>query len=124
MAFFDVKKFLKSLKYAAKGFIYVYKREQNIRIQLFVGVMVVVMMMVVGVSRAEAIVLLLVIFSVLILEFINTTFEALADILRPRMHHYVAIIKDIMAATVLLASLCALLIGVLIFSPYVWSWLT
>ena len=73
------------------------------------------------VSRAEAIVLILVITAVLTLEILNTTFEAMIDVLKPRMHHYVEIIKDTMAAAVLLTSLSAAVIGIVIFWPYVRS---
>jgi diacylglycerol kinase len=38
--------------------------------------------------------------------------------LKPRIHSYVAVIKDLMAATVLIASLAAIIIGGIIFFPY------
>ena len=45
--------------------------------------------------------------------------EKIVDILRPRIHSYVEIIKDMMAAAVLIASIGAAIIGVLIFYPYI-----
>jgi diacylglycerol kinase len=58
------------------------------------------------------------IMAVLVLESLNTIFEHLSDILKPRLHDYVRIIKDIMAATVLITSLGALVVGIIIFWPY------
>jgi diacylglycerol kinase len=56
---------------------------------------------------------------VLVLELMNSIFERMVDILKPRIHHYVEDIKDIMAGTVLVASLGSALIGLLIFWPYI-----
>ncbi|MEK7189672.1 MAG: diacylglycerol kinase [Patescibacteria group bacterium] len=43
------------------------------------------------------------------------------DILKPRLHLGVEAVKDIMAAAVLIASFTALIIGLIIFIPYVRS---
>ena len=72
-----------------------------------------------GLAKLEKVVLLIVIISVLVLEALNTIFEHLSDILKPRIHNYILIIKDIMAATVLLASFGAVIIGLMIFWPYI-----
>jgi len=69
----------------------------------------------------ETVALVLVIVSVLVLELLNTIFEHLSDILKPRLHHYINIIKDLMAAAVLLASLGAIVVGLIIFWPYLKS---
>lgn len=71
------------------------------------------------VTRAEAVVLILVIAGVLIMELFNTVMERVVDILKPRIHPYARLIKDLMAASVLLASLLAIFIGILIFYPYI-----
>ena len=119
-SFLQPGKLLKSFRYALKGLITAWKREQNFRIQGVISVAVILFMILVRVRIWEAVALLLAIGSVLILELINTIFEALVDILKPRMHHYVAIIKDLMAAAVFLASLGAAIIGLLILGPYIW----
>ena len=69
----------------------------------------------------EWIVLLLLIGLVLTLELINSVFERIVDTFKPRIHPIVRDIKDIMAATVLLMSLVALVIGVMIFSLRLFS---
>jgi diacylglycerol kinase len=81
-------------------------------------VLVVLAMVFFRVTLPEAIVLTMMIVCVLVLEVINTIFEKLVDILKPRMHTYVGIIKDMMAATVLLASVGAALIAAMVFIPY------
>lgn len=69
-------------------------------------------------SSTERIVLLLVTGLILVLELLNTTVERLVDLLKPRLSAYVRDVKDMMAATVLVASLFALLVGMMILFPH------
>jgi diacylglycerol kinase len=55
---------------------------------------------------------------VLVLEIINSIFERIVDVYKPRLNPYVRDIKDMMAAAVLIASLGAAIIGLMIFIPY------
>mgnify|MGYP006430302041 CR=1 FL=1 len=114
----NLKALVKSLRYAAKGILYTFQNEQNFRFQIIAAFVVIVLMMVFPLQNWERILLSLVIFMVLILELINTAFEKIVDVLKPRVHFYVEIVKDIMAAVVLLASLGALMIGIYIFFPH------
>lgn len=109
----------RSFRYAGKGILFALKNEQSFRFQLVASFVVLVLMFLFPLSTWERIVLLLVIFMVLILELINTTFEKITDILKPRVHFYAEIVKDLMAAVVLLASLGALVIGLYIFIPHI-----
>lgn len=121
MPFLDIKKLFKSFRFAARGVFYVIKNEQNFRIQLFVAVVVVALAIYFKVEQWQAVALSMLIGAVLILELVNTIFEKISDMLQPRIHHYVAIIKDIMAAAVFIASFGALVIGVIIFWPHVFG---
>ena len=114
----NLKRLIRSFKFALRGFKFVWQ-EQNFRVQFVVSVLVVVLMYAFHLPRLEKVALILVILSVLILESLNTIFEHLADMLKPRLHNYIQIIKDIMAAVVLLASIGAIVIGLMVFWPYV-----
>jgi diacylglycerol kinase len=39
--------------------------------------------------------------------------------LKPRIHPYARLIKDLMAAVVLISSIVALIVGIIIFYPYI-----
>jgi diacylglycerol kinase len=121
MPFLDVKKLIKSFRYAFRGMWYVTKSEQNIRLHLLASVMVIILMVVFQVALWQAVILVLVMSLVLTLELINTIFEKMVDVLQPRIHFYVEVIKDIMAAAVLVSSIGAVIIGILIFAPYFWT---
>jgi len=114
----SIKKTFRSIHRAWRGLVQVWQDEQNFRIELFVSILVFVLMLYLRVTLKESVILILVIFTVLILEIINTVMERMVDILKPKIHHYVAVLKDMMAAAVLLASLAAIIIGILIFYPY------
>ena len=118
MPIINFRTLIKSFRYAARGVKYAFQNGQNFRIQIAAACLVILMMFIFSVTRNEAIILCLLIVLVLVLELINTTFEKMVDLLKPRLHHYVEIIKDLMAAMVLLASLGALIVALIIFVPH------
>lgn len=109
------------MSYALSGLRIVFREEQSFRLQLLAAVFVLAAAAALGLTNLEKIILILVSSSVLVLELINSIFERVADLLKPRLHVYVETIKDIMAAAVLLASLAALVIGIIIFWPHLSS---
>ena len=102
-----------------RGLRYVVNHEKNFQNQMAIALIVLIFMIYFSVTRAEAVVLLLVIAGVLVMELFNTVMERVVDILKPRIHPYARLIKDLMAASVLIASLLAIVIGILIFYPYI-----
>ncbi|MEK9130383.1 MAG: diacylglycerol kinase [Patescibacteria group bacterium] len=115
---FFLKKFLKSFEHSFQGLKNALIWEQNLKIELCISLMVIFLMFYFPTRNLEKVALILIIAAVLILELINTVFERLSDILKPRIHNYVKDIKDIMAATVLISSVAAIIIGFLILGPY------
>jgi diacylglycerol kinase len=107
-----------SFRYAWNGIRSILAQEQNFRIQVALSIVVVIAMIAFQVRLSEAVVLILVIMFVLILEILNTVVEYFIDLLQPRLHHYSKVIKDMMAAAVLISAIGAFIIGVLIFYPY------
>jgi undecaprenol kinase len=114
-----VRTLKKSFSYALKGFKYAWKHEQNFRLQSYAALFVVVLMLVLQVKAWEAVALIGVIIAVLVLELVNTVIEKFIDLLKPRLHHYSGVIKDLMASVVLLSSIGAVIVGVIIFYPYI-----
>lgn len=113
-----LKHFLESKQHAWRGIRYAYAHEPNFRLQLYIAAIVMLSATVLGVTNYELIVLLLLIVSVLTLELFNTAIEALADVVKPRLHEQVRLVKDIAAGMVYLASIASVIIGGMIFYPY------
>lgn len=114
----NIKKLMQSFRHAFRGLKYVLKNEQNFQLEILLGFFVIILMFVFDIRDWQKVALFLVIFSVLAVELINTILERVVDILKPRVHPYAQLIKDIMAAAVLLASIGAIVIGLIIFLPY------
>jgi len=113
------KRLKQSFANAAKGLWQVVREEQSFRIQVAFTAIIVVLMLVFPLSALERLILVMVIISVLVLEIINSIFERIVDVYKPRLNPYVRDIKDMMAAAVLIASIGATVIGLMIFVPYI-----
>ena len=114
----SLHRLLKSFADAVRGLTHVFKSEQNFRIQVLLGLFVFIAAAYFPLHSWEVILLILLTLLVLLVEILNTAFEHFSDLLKPRLHHYVGVVKDIMAGAVLLTSLVALVIGIIIFYPY------
>jgi diacylglycerol kinase len=122
MTMVDLTRLRRSVSYAWKGIRIVFREEHSFRVQILVGTLVLLAMFLLDLRAPEKALLTLAVAFVLVLELMNSIFERMVDMMKPRIHHYVEDIKDIMAGSVLVASLGATLIGVMIFWPYV-AWL-
>jgi len=114
-----IRQFARSLGCAARGLSYALRHESNFQNEIIIAFLIVAAMIYYRVTRAEMIVLSMLIMVVLIMELVNTVVERIVDILKPRVHPYIRLVKDLMAASVLLASIFAAIIGIMIFFPYV-----
>lgn len=119
---FSFRRLIKSFADALKGLKQVYKSEQNFRIQLFISLIVILASLYFPLKIWERILLVLLMLLVLLVEMLNTAFEYFSDLIKPRVHHYIESIKDIMAGAVLLTALVAVVIGLIIFLPYFLEW--
>lgn len=113
-----LKRIAKSFLYAFRGLIKTFHEEQNFKIQSVVAIIILALGFYFEISRMEWIFLVLVIGLVLLMEVLNSAVERIVDVLKPRIDTYVKEIKDIMAAAVMLASIMAVIIGLIIFLPY------
>lgn len=82
------------------------------------GCIVIALVVTLPLASAERLLLLFLTGFIMVLELLNTMVERLIDLLKPRLSAYVADVKDLMAAAVLLASGFALLIALLVLIPY------
>lgn len=114
----NLQRLKKSFFYAGRGFFRAVRSEQNLRIHALVASVVLFMGFFFELKTWEWITIILLIVGIIVLELINTVIERLSDMLKPRLHGYVGVIKDIMAATVLVAVVGAVLVGGLIFFPH------
>lgn len=109
---------LQSFDHAWRGVMLAFRTERSFRLQVGAGLIVVILLIILPLQDWERVVLLLAMAAVLVLELMNSMVERLVDLAKPRLNQYVRDIKDLMAAAVLVASLFALVVGLLVLWPY------
>lgn len=113
-----VKQLLRSMGHAWRGLLLAFRTERNFRIHVAAAVCVILICLLFPLRAWERAVLLLVTMIVLVLELFNSMAERLVELVKPRMHSYVRDIKDLLAASVFVASFFAAIVGILVVSPY------
>ena len=115
---YDLKKQLRSFRYAWQGIRQCVGREQNLSFHLIVTVAVVALGFGLGITRGEWVVVCLCIGLVISAELFNTAIERLVDLVSPQRHPLAGQVKDIAAGAVLVCALAAIAVGLIIFVPY------
>lgn len=117
MSFLNYRRLLKSFTYAWRGLVDIVKTEQNFRFHIFAAIIAVFLMFFFETTGIEKSLIIFAILFVFSAEIINSIFERIVDILRPRLHPEAKAMKDIMAAFVLLFAIGSALVGLIIFVP-------
>ena len=110
---------LKSVGYAFKGMLILIKTEASIKIQLFIAFVVTFAGFYFEISKNEWMLQITMIGLVMSIEGVNTTIEYIADFIHPEHHHKIALIKDVAAGAVFIASIIAFIIAGFIYVPKV-----
>ena len=108
---------LMSFGYAFSGLKTALKDEPNIRIRLLLALLAIILAFFLNFSPTEWIILAFTIAFVLILELINTTLEALVNLVSPEMKEEAKVAKDVSAAAVLISALLSVVVGAFLFLP-------
>ncbi len=107
-----------SFSHAWRGLRLAFSTERSFRIQVAVALVVILLVSLMPFSPWERVILLVATSAVLVLELLNSTVERLVDLFKPRLHPYVRDVKDLMAGAVLVASIFALIVGLMVMWPY------
>lgn len=107
--------FIKSLRFAFRGIIHCIKNERNMRIHTVMTVYVLLFVPFFNLSIEKLAILLLTISAVLSAEMVNTATEELSDLSAEDYNPMARIAKDVAAGAVLIASVFAVVIGMLLF---------
>lgn len=109
--------FLAALANAGQGVLHGVKNERNVQIDTVFAVLAVALGFVFQISAAQWLAVVICIGLVLALELVNTALEAVVDLASPEYHELARIAKDCAAGACLVASICAFIVGVVIFLP-------
>lgn len=110
----SLKRWLRSAGFAWAGIAHTYRTQANFRIEVVAGVVAVALALALQAPLAPIVLCCTLVLS---LEIVNTALEALTDLASPEVHSLAKVAKDAAAGAVLVASVGALLVGVVVLGP-------
>jgi len=114
-----------NFRYALKGLEIAWREEFNFQVQIFFAIAAPLLGWYLNISAIEFLIVILMIGLVITAELFNTALEELCDKFQPEHDPHIGKIKDLAAAAVLVSSISALIVGAIIYTPYVlalFSW--
>ncbi|WP_020008451.1 diacylglycerol kinase family protein [Salinicoccus albus] len=110
---------LRRFKFAFMGLKTMLKKDMHVLAHMISTVLVVLLGLFFSLEKVEWLFLTSAIFAVLVTEVMNTGVEFTVDLVTEHYHEYARAAKDVSAAAVFLACLYAVIIGLVIFIPYI-----
>lgn len=114
---FTLRKRLKSFKFAFNGIKLLITREHNAWIHCFAAICVIIAGFAFDISTTEWIAVTFAIGTVLAAEAVNSSIEAIADLVSPEYNEAIKRTKDLAAGAVLILAISAAIVGLIIFIP-------
>lgn len=116
-----IKKFIRSFSYPISGFRYAYKNEQNLMVDLGVTIIIVILGILLKLNTTEWAIIVITIGLVISLELVNTSIEAVVDLVTDKYHPLAKVAKDTSSAAVLILAVVSVIEGLIIFLPKIIS---
>jgi diacylglycerol kinase len=114
-----VNKHVKSQSYAWNGVWLIIKSQLNFRIELLVTLVVIAAGFYFKLSLIEWYGVIFSFTLVLLAEALNSSIEKACDAIMTKRHGAIRYAKDVSAGAVLFAAIAAVVVGYLVFSPYI-----
>jgi len=111
--------------FALNGIWQTVKKERNIKVHLLVALTVLVLGFIFGVNKNEWLALILIICLILMAEIFNSAIEEICDLLKEKLHldyQVTSNIRDVSAGAVLVLAIGSIILGFIIFLPYMYHW--
>ena len=118
----EIKRLIKSFGHALKGLKLLFSSQRNAVIHLLLMFCAIVMGFMFQISNLEWIMIIFCSALVIAAEAFNTALEKMADAIHPDKHDGIGNAKDLAAGSVLITAIAALIVGIIIFLPKLYSW--
>ena len=109
---------LSSFSFAIFGIWTAIKQERNIRIHLSISVIVIILGFLLSITATQWILIFLTIGGMISLEILNTAIERIVDLVTLDFHPLAKQAKDLAAGAVFSFAIISVIIGIIIFGPY------
>jgi len=116
--------FRQSSKHAIRGIWTIIKNERNFRIQLIAATLTVAISWTLNISHQDWIAVGFLIALVLIAEAFNSVIEAVCDTVSEEYRVNIKYAKDVSAGAVLVSTILSVILGLIIFLPYIQELIT
>lgn len=116
--------FLHAVKYAWEGIFTFFSKERNGQIQLATTGVAIIFSFLFSITKTEWFIVLMLCGMVMLTEMLNTAIEKLCDKVCTDYDEKIKVIKDVSAGAVLLVAVFAVIIGLMIFVPYLIAFFT
>lgn len=114
-----VKKFhILSFKYALEGIMAALRQEPNLKFHFLAGFLVVILSFILNISKTDWLIIIFLIGFVIAVELTNTAIETVVNEFTDKEHPGAKYAKDISAGVVLVAAITSVIVGLLVFLPY------
>lgn len=110
-------RYLRSIRFAVNGLFYALRTERNVQIWLGVAVLTFLFSIWMEISQTEFLIILLWMSLIGTAEYLNTSIEKLSDRVTLEYDEQIRRVKDIAAGATFLASIGAIISGLIIFVP-------
>ena len=115
---------LRSFRYAISGLILMLRSQHNAWVHLVATLTTICIGLFLELAKSDWALLLSVIIVVWVAEALNTAFELLCDVTNPEFHPVVKQAKDVSAGAVLISAIGAVIVGLIVFVPHVYSFIS
>ena len=116
---FSIKERILSFKFAFEGLAHFFKKEHNSWIHLAAAVAAIFLAFYLEITAQDWLWIVLAIALVLIAEIFNTAIERMVDLATQNDHPLAKQAKDLAAAATLVTAILAIIIALLVYSPYI-----
>lgn len=116
---FNLSSRIQSFTYAITGIKSFFKTEHNAWIHALSSILVIITGIKLCINSTEWCSIIFAIGILFVTEILNTSIETLTDIISPNYNERAKIVKDLAAGAVLVASIIAVIIGLIVFIPYI-----
>jgi undecaprenol kinase len=110
---------LESFSFAINGIRTAIMAERNMRIHLFSSVIVIGCSIFFSISTTEWLIVLILIGGMFALELVNSGIERVVDLVTEEYHPFAKQAKDLAAGAVFIYAVVSVVIGIVIFLPYI-----
>ncbi len=108
-----------SFQHAWDGIVHTFRTQPNFQIHTIAALLAISAGFVLHINSAEWAVVIFVIGLVLVAEMINTSVEAVVDLLTSKYHLKAKVAKDVSAGMVLVSAFIAVVTGILVYLPHI-----